>query len=73
MSVPWGGGGEYTPLAGQKWLPGAVIPDLPTVIFKHRQAGIWVSRSAVPKIYLAGSWVFRRPKRWTGTDWVDLP
>jgi hypothetical protein len=67
MSVPWGGGGDYTPLSGQKWMP-----SLPGFIFKVREAGVWVSRSATPKVYIAGAWEVKIPQYWNGAGWAPL-
>jgi hypothetical protein len=46
---------------------------LTTVAFKQRESGAWVAHTAVPKVRVAGAWVVKRPKRWSGTAWVDLP
>lgn len=45
-----------------------------TVTLKNREAGVWVSRTAVPKVRVAGAWVIERPKRWNAATsaWVDL-
>lgn len=44
-----------------------------TVAVKSYESGAWVTRTAVPKVYVGGAWIVRRPKRWNGTAWVDLP
>jgi Carbohydrate binding domain len=48
------------------------VQMVPTVKLKNREAGAWVSRTAVPKVWTAGAWRIQRPKRWNGTAWVDL-
>jgi hypothetical protein len=42
------------------------------VTLKSRESGAWVTRTAIPKVLVGGAWVYKRPKRWNGTAWVDL-
>lgn len=50
-------------------------PTTTKVTLKNRESGAWVSRTAVPKVYVNGAWVIKRPKRWNSSTstWVDLP
>jgi hypothetical protein len=48
------------------------VQMVPTVKLKNREAGAWVLRTAVPKVWTAGAWRIQRPKRWNGTAWVDM-
>lgn len=42
------------------------------VTLKNREAGAWVSRSALPKARVGGAWKFGNVKRWNGSAWVEL-
>lgn len=73
MNMPWGGGGQPHTDRGERWLP-AVATTEPTdkISFRHQSNNTWLNRTAIPKVYVNGAWVVKRPKRWDGSAWVDL-
>lgn len=66
------GTGTGTPGAAEKWQPLPPPPPV-NVHFKSREAGAWVSHTAVPKVRVAGAWVVKQGKYWNGSSWVNLP
>lgn len=85
-----GGNGTYTygtPLTlpsgsfnGAAYFADVTVSDVdpassPTTIsFKSRESGIWVDRTAVPKVWDGSGWVQATPKRWDSatSTWTTL-
>jgi hypothetical protein len=63
---------------GASYFSDVVVSDVdpalagPRVSLKTLESGLWATHSATPKVFSAGAWVPKAPKRWDGTGWVNL-